>query len=214
MAAGTVLMSLAKGVGNALANLCKTLSGGEPTGDGRSNPVGIDPSELMGFLNKSTEVEDSFNGPDQKVEKAISGLIKDTMVECVKASALAPPPLTAAVLLASVGKNLPKLMEGRDFGGLTSDYLLKNPKFLTPKIDDVLEKFNVKGTPFALRAFASQVGSEMQSHLGQAVPKTPAQKNGLDHTDAISENLDQTYAPKQEIEQNRNVQQAPTGPSI
>jgi hypothetical protein len=215
--AGNALSNLISGVGRAILNFCKGLAGGGGGGSGEEgpsgNPIGIDPTALMtSFFKKSSEIDERFGGPDQKVEKAISGLIKDSMGECLKASVTMAPPISAAMMAAEVAKTLPKLMAGRDMGGLTSDYMLKNPDVLGSKIDNVLSEFNGKDVPALLRSFASQVGTEMQNNLGKDIPMTPAQKSGLDQTHEISQNLDQQFSPQ--VERSQPAPSAPSGPSI
>lgn len=212
MAVNNILSSLISGIQNALKSFVNGLVGGGGSSGGDSKNV-FDPATLMDFFNKSAEIESGFDKPEQKAEKAIAGLIKDTMLECAKTAALAPPPITAAFMILEVSKKIPELMSGRNMSELSSDYLLKNPEVLAGKVDSVLGAFNKTGDK-NLMSFANQIGSEMQRYLGKALPLTPAQTNGIDMTAEIDQSLDQSHGPKQDVSQARERNMSQSGPSI
>ncbi|MFK4132094.1 hypothetical protein ACI2KR_07325 [Pseudomonas luteola] len=194
-------MSVVSSAGNLATKLAKIissiLSGMGGGGPGNSS----DSSEfLKRLMSKTDEVENCFDD-GQPFEKAVTGLIKDSLELTAKSGA----PLTLKGISSTLEGAMPGLLEKHGLEGLKGDYMLKNSAVVDSKIDKVVSTFMRVGG-FELGGMASGVANELKSHLKGSVPQTPAQKSGLDMSEQIDAHLN--------VEHDLSPSQKPQGPSI
>ncbi|MDU8351292.1 hypothetical protein RYA05_05185 [Pseudomonas syringae pv. actinidiae] len=195
-------MSEKKGFFKSLAKILSSAIGASSGGAGGGSESGVDASSFLTDMQaKASEVHEGFE-LDQQFERAVSSVLTKSL-----GLAAGLKGETVGNKIAGLDKlfeqKMPEMVSQSGLDNLISDYMLKSPGVIDGKLNSVVSAFSQKD--MQLGGLAALISEKMQGYLTNAVPETPAQKNGLSPSpDEISQSIDNAPKPSPNMQYNNN----------